>query len=460
MQIKLIVSGMTCGGCEKRINKALAKLDGIDVVNVSYEKAEVEIRFEEERLGVNHIKETIEALGYTVMEDGGAQPRGTLWKKLAGLGLIAIASFLLVKTDIFTRVPQVESSMGYGLLFVIGFLTSFHCIAMCGGINLSQCVQINKASGDSAFTRLRPSILYNLGRVLSYTLIGGIVGALGSVISISGKYRGVVVVVAGIFMILMGLRMLDIFPWLRHVNLSFLNTRGNKSEQDNRRRGGPLAVGLLNGLMPCGPLQTMQLYAMGTGSFLTGALSMFMFSLGTVPLLFGLGLISTILSARFNQRMVKAGAFLVIILGIAMASRGLNLSGINLTAANQASGSIARLEGAQQVVTTVLQSGRYAPFVVQKGVPVKWIIKATADDINGCNNPVTIPKYGIEKRLVPGDNIIEFTPEEEGAVIYTCWMGMISSTIRVVPDIANVTKEDIGEVDSGGVQNNPGGCCG
>ena len=71
-----------------------------------------------------------------------------------------------------------------------------------------------------------------------------------------------------------------------------------------------------------------------------------------------------------------------------------------------------------------------SPFM--RGVPVKWIIQADESDINGCNNQMLIPKYNIEKKLVAGDNIIEFTPTETGTVPYSCWMGMIKSSITVV----------------------------
>ena len=85
--------------------------------------------------------------------------------------------------------------MGYGLLFAVGLLTSLHCIAMCGGINLSQCVTYKFNENETnKITKLKPSLMYNAGRVASYTLIGGIVGALGSVITFSGTAKGIVAI--------------------------------------------------------------------------------------------------------------------------------------------------------------------------------------------------------------------------------------------------------------------------
>jgi plastocyanin domain-containing protein len=66
-----------------------------------------------------------------------------------------------------------------------------------------------------------------------------------------------------------------------------------------------------------------------------------------------------------------------------------------------------------------------------------------ADQLNSCNSPLTVPQYGIRERLVPGDNLIEFTPDKVGTITYTCWMGMIASSIRVVPDVARLTAQDL-----------------
>jgi len=187
---------------------------------------------------------------------------------------------------------------------------------------------------------------------------------------------------------------------------------------------------------------------------------MLVFSLGTVPLMFGLGAISSLLSSKFTKRIMKVSAVLVIFLGVIMLNRGLNLGGFNALAASS-SGNVAQIEGNVQTITTTMESGRYTPIIVQKGIPVKWTIKAQQSDLNGCNNPVTIPKYNIEKKLVPGDNLIEFTPEEEGNITYTCWMGMISSNIKVVADVTKVTDKDIQQTNNTNIPGVPssGGCC-
>ncbi len=443
----LNIEGMTCTGCEMRIEKALQKLDGVVEVRALYVNSQVYVTYDARAVGLKQISETIENLDYKV-SDGTGEPPGAKApvermsvSRLLGIGVLALAIYVMLNTVGIDFLPEIEASMGYGVLFVVGLLTSLHCVAMCGGLNLSQCVSY--ATGNGRFSKLRPSLLYNAGRVISYTVIGGIVGALGSVISFSGAARGIVAVIAGVFMVIMGLNMLNVFPWLKNLNPRIPGMFRRKLPGGRGKRG-PFYVGLLNGLMPCGPLQAMQLYALGTGSFAAGALSMFLFSMGTVPLMFGFGALSTLLSGKYTHKMMRISAVLVIALGLSMAGQGLALSGFSLPSpsfdggSRARSGNVAVVQDGVQVVTTRLYSGRYEPITVQKGIPVRWVIKARKEDINGCNNEIIIPAFNKSKKLAPGDNIIEFTPTETGTFVYSCWMGMIRSKIVVVDDINNI----------------------
>ncbi len=460
-KIVLHVEGMSCTGCETRIENVLRKMEGIIEVKGDYNNSSVDVTYDEAKLGQAGMAEAIEKLGYKVndkpsnsedrLEPGDSQQADNFKTRgkagqIVGIGIIILASYLIINNTIgLNFLPEINQSMGLGLLFMVGMLTSLHCVAMCGGINMSVCMQYKTNDDGSKLAKLKPSLLYNLGRVISYTLLGGLVGALGSVVSFSGTAKGIVSALSGLFMIIMGLNMLNIFPWLRKLNPRLPKFLGRKVH-GNADKKGPLIVGLLNGLMPCGPLQAMQLYALASGSFLYGALSMLLFSLGTVPLMFGFGAVSSILSGKFTNKMMKVSAVLVMVLGIVMLNRGLNLSGLGFTAssASTGDGSIARIENGVQYVSTELEPGGYSPIVVQKGIPVKWIINVEKGDLNGCNNPITIPQYNKQVKLQMGDNLIEFTPEDEGDIIYTCWMGMISSRIRVVTDINSASAEDLG----------------
>jgi len=452
------INGMTCTGCELKIENTLKKLPGVIQAKVRLSSSSALVVYDADVISLKDIIKAIEKLHYVVEDEDKTfltvqkrhQRTATISKDrtnnsfFVGIGIILLALYLMIKNTVgFNFIPEINQSMGYGLLFAVGLLTSLHCVAMCGGIHLSVCTFYPYDSKQAGkFSRLKPSLLYNAGRVTSYTVIGGIVGALGSLISFSGAARGLVSIVAGIFMVIMGLNALAVFPWLRNLQPRMPKIFGEKIYH-SKGRYGPYYVGLLNGLMPCGPLQSMQLYALGTGSFVAGAMSMFTFSMGTVPLMFGLGAVSSLLSGKFTQKMMKASAVLVMGLGIVMINRGLSLSGFHIFSPSSGFSNVAKIEGDVQVVTTKLEAGRYPPIVVQKGIPVRWIIKVEEDDLNGCNNPFIIPKYNKQYTLTVGENVIEFVPEEEGNILYTCWMGMIRSYIRVVDNINNVDLNQI-----------------
>lgn len=436
------LDGVTCTACEFKIEKALKKQNGVFNAKVSYASSTADISYDPEKINLEDIYKIIKKTGYTVSHsDESSFIEDSSNSTTLFIGLILVGLYIIINNTIgFNFFPQVTKNMGYGMLFIAGLFTSVHCIAMCGGINLSQCAGCNGCESNNIYSKLKPSFLYNLGRVSSYTIFGGMVGALGSVFSISLKGKALISLMAGIFMIIMGINMLGIMPVLRKIMPRLPKSLTNIVD-DKRNGNGPFFVGLLNGFMPCGPLQAMQLYALGTGSFLNGALSMFIFSLGTVPLMFSFGAFSSILSSKFTKQMMKISAILVIILGVVMGNRGFSLAGINvadkilspfgINLEQNGKVKTASIEGDYQTVATNLQSGRYEPIEIYAGVPLKWTITAENGTLNGCNNEIIIPEYGIQQKLELGENTIEFTPKNAGTVTYTCWMGMISSTITI-----------------------------
>ena len=333
--------------------------------------------------------------------------------------------------------PNIRTGASYGLIFIFGILTSFHCLAMCGGIAISQSMGNKTQKSENLKVKMPiiflPALLYNLGRILSYTVIGGVIGGIGHVINFPGILKGIIPIIGGIFMIIMAINLIGIFPFLRKLNVRMPLFIAKKIRNSNNY--GPLYVGLMNGLMPCAPLQIVQLYALSTRSVIYGAATSFVFALGTVPLLFSFGLINSVINKKYSVKILKVSVVLVLILGIGMVGRGLSLSGVSINALSfvQNSNGIAtaKIEGNVQTVTTEIESDNYPPIVVHKGIPLKWTIKASEDNLNECNNTINIPQLKIEKKLVAGDNLIEFTPSETGEISYTCWMAMIKSKIIV-----------------------------
>lgn len=437
------IGGMTCVNCENRIERKLRRTAGVKEVQADYNTGTVRIAFDPDLISFRDITSVIEKLGYEVLTE--EQAEQTKISRTVSLLVIIIALYMILqRSGVLNRlVPGqlADSKMGYGMLFLTGMLTSVHCIAMCGGINLSQCIPRTAEGNDSRYSAYIPTFLYNLGRVISYTVIGFILGAVGmaaggaSGTGISVFVQGVIKLLAGAFMVIMGISMLGIFPWLRRFQLRMPKIFAVKIGKKKAAGSQPFVVGLLNGLMPCGPLQAMQLVALASGSPIAGACSMLAFSLGTVPLMLGLGSIVSALGKRYTKAVMSVGAVLVVVLGLAMISQGRSLSGIFVgypagsQAEEEAAGEIA--DGVQ-VVNSTLIPGSYPDITVQAGTPVKWVINAPEGSINGCNYKMIIPDYGIEYAFEEGENVIEFTPTESGTVPYSCWMGMIRANIFVV----------------------------
>jgi sulfite exporter TauE/SafE/copper chaperone CopZ len=435
-EARLRVKGMTCAHCQQKIERGLMALPGVESAKASFSKGTARILYDPAMVGMKDFETAVRGAGYSV----GTQTDGMPLARAAGfVSAILVAYLLLSKVSggaLAGILPLAQAGMGYGMLFVIGLITSVHCAVMCGGINMSQCIgAAGKQMSGGGKGALKPSLLYNLGRVVSYTAVGALVGALGSVVSFTGAMKGAVQAAAGVFMVIMGLSMTGLFPWLSRL---VPRMPSGVAQKLNRRKGsaGPFYVGLINGLMPCGPLQAMQLYALSTGSALAGATSMLVFSLGTVPLMFALGAASSLLSRRFTKRAMAVGAVLVAALGLTMLTGGLNLAGVRLSPGDVAATTAiaeqtTESQGVQQVRTT-LASGRYEPITVTAGTPVEWTIDAPQGSINGCNGRMVIPAFNIEHAFTEGENVIKFTPEKAGVYPYSCWMGMITSTITVV----------------------------
>ncbi|MDF2521302.1 MAG: heavy metal-associated protein [Clostridia bacterium] len=434
---KLKVYEMTCTSCENRVERAVKQLAGVIDAKASYSDQYVEVKYDDELCSLIQIKAAIEAAGYTT--------KASKDYKFMGI-LIAVAAVVLLglKTSGFDMEEKLANA-SYVVLFVVGVLTSIHCVGMCGGIMLSQ--SLSKESKNK-FEAIQPALLYNIGRVISYTILGGIIGAVGSVFSLSITAKAAMQIFAGAFMLIMGLNMAGFSAFRKlHIKLpGFACKAKNKSSS-------PFIVGILNGLMPCGPLQTMQLFALGTGSAAKGALSMFVFALGTVPLMLTFGALSGLLSKGYTKKILKFSGVLIIVLGLIMGNRGFALAGINLNPmtalAEGSQGSAnayvakATLQDGVQIINMTADNNGYTPnsFYVQKGIPVKWIVDGV--EMNSCNNAIVARELNLEWKLKKGENIQEFTPGDKD-INFSCWMGMIRGVIKVVDnlDAVDTSKAD------------------
>lgn len=420
---------MTCNHCKIKITEALKKVENVKNINFDGHIAEIEYNGEIDKQKI--INEIIKIDYYTnskMISDNKRTLKenvsiGEFFKIISVFLLLSFVLNKFFKFNIFNAIPVINSDVTYAMLFVIGLITSIHCVSMCGAINL--------IASTSDIKNFKKPILYNLGRLTSYTIIGGIVGIIGSTFKVNIYFQGIIIIIASIVMLLISLHMMGMINFsLRIKPLKVFNNLKTKNS---------FILGLSNGLMPCGPLQAMQVYALSTGSFVYGALSMFIFCLGTIPLMLFMGMISNFLNNKNRKILNKMSTVLILLLSIVMLNRGLLSMGVdisNIFKPNYDNYLKSKITEDYQIVEFDLKYDGYEDIVVQKGIPVKMIINVTKNTLTGCNNGIKINGFNITKDLRFGKNIIEFTPNETKTFTYTCWMGMLKNNIVVVDDPA------------------------
>lgn len=202
----------------------------------------------------------------------------------------------------------------------IAFLGSFgHCIGMCGGIVLAYTT-IKIKPESSKVSKSVAHLLYSFGRVLTYSILGAMFGALGGVVLFSNNANGILLIVAGVAMILAGLSLMGKIKFLTLIEHSFSSSpfykktfQGVLHSQSNVSF---FLLGMLNGLLPCGFVYFFAITAASTADPLSGALVMAIFGMSTIPAMFGVGFLASLASATsFRNMMMSLSSVAVILYG-------------------------------------------------------------------------------------------------------------------------------------------------
>lgn len=240
--------------------------------------------------------------GYTLSTE--AEKKQVNWKEFNTALPIAFGFvflfLLLQKLGIVNLVNT--GQVTYGTAFVVGIIASLStCMAVVGGLVLSMSATFAK-EGD----KVRPQILFHAGRVVSFFILGGIIGTIGSVFQLNQTGTLVLGIGIGLIMFILGLNLLDVFHFAKRLQPAmpkFLSSKALTLTKLNHSLT-PALVGIATFFLPCGFTQSMQIFTLSTGSFLKGGLTMFFFALGTLPVL---ALVS--FSSFSIQNSSKAGTF-------------------------------------------------------------------------------------------------------------------------------------------------------
>ncbi len=294
-QYKFQVEGMHCKACVLMIESELGELPNVSRVKSNLHGNSVEV---EGDFGDKTPEQVAEILSIPVRSHGyvisvqrldGSATGGQEWQnkwadfKVAipvSLGFILLFIFLQ-KIGIINLVNA--SEVTYGTAFVIGIIASLStCMAVVGGLVLSMSATYAKEG-----SRVKPHLMFHIGRMVSFFVLGGVIGLIGSAFTLNSTATFVLSLIIGIVMLILGINLLGVFHWAKRLQPSmpkFISRHVHGISKFNHTFA-PILIGLATFFLPCGFTQSMQLFTLSTGSFIEGGLTMFIFALGTLPVL-------------------------------------------------------------------------------------------------------------------------------------------------------------------------------
>jgi len=336
----------------------------------------------------------------------------------------------------------------------VGGLT---CLAVQGGL-LASTIAAREGddlkTGEKTKHAFFPTAAFLATKLIAYTILGFILGAFGGAINITPNVQISMQLVAGLYMIVVALNLLNVHPIFRYAIIQpprFL-TRLVRNQSKSKDLFAPAILGGMTIFIPCGTTLAMETLAISSASPILGASIMAAFVLGTMPLFFGVGYLTSTLGDAFQGKFLKITAFLVLYLGVSSINGSLlaagspitlqsiaenspiqiDLSGGRNAAQNDSAASTGVINGIQTADITVFPTGYKPDYIkVKAGAPVR--LNLTTSGGYGCTVGFRIPSLGINKDLSKEDPaIVEFTPQNPGKITWTCSMGMYRGVIEVI----------------------------
>lgn len=338
--------------------------------------------------------------------------------------------------------------MNLWVIFLTGLTVGgLTCLAVQGGLLASVIAAREEEEVEKKINTknpVRPTLAFLAAKLVSYTFFGALLGAFGLAIGISQTTQVIMQGVAGLYMIAIALNLLNVHPIFRYVVIQppkFI-VRKVRSQSKSKDLFAPAFLGAMTIFIPCGTTLAMEALAISSGNVLLGAAIMATFVLGTTPLFFGIGWITSILGDTFRTKFLRIAAIGVLYLGVTSLNGALVAGGSPVTLqsfikiftiqSNSESVDSQISSGVQQIEISVTSNG-YSPryIKVKKDIPVKLTLNSK--DAYSCASAFRIPSLGISKNLQANETqIITFTPKEAGNIAFSCSMGMYTGVIEVL----------------------------
>ncbi|MFS8097414.1 sulfite exporter TauE/SafE family protein [Lentzea alba] len=331
------------------------------------------------------------------------------------------------------------------------FAGGVSCAAVQGGLLTGLITRQRAAAGDNTAQRdwrgqlgddLAPVGGFLAGKLVSHTLLGALLGALGSAVDISVGFRTWLQIGAGVLVVVFGLAQLGV-PGFRRIviepPISWMKIVRSRARSQSAL--APAVLGFVTILIPCGVTLSVEALALTSGSALMGAATMAVFVLGTAPLFAILGYAARKAATAWKGRLGVVTGIVVVAMGLYTLNGGLELAGAPFAASRIAeaassndtpsdTSAVSVVDGKQIVVITA-RTGAYSPDNVQaqSGLPTTLVVKS--DQAQGCVRSFVVRD---QQKVLPvsGETRIELGVLQPGRLDYACGMGMYTGVITVV----------------------------
>lgn len=436
---------MHCRSCEMTLEAELTKVAHVVRAEANHKTGTVIIASDDTMPDEEMIRDVISKAGYAVTDAAGHLPIFSRELEAYVAALFAIA-LVFVGYLVLSHFGWLSASFGsetldlsrLGLVLLIGLAAGIStCAALVGGLVLGVAARYSELHPERSFRdRFVPQLWFNAGRIGGFAFFGMLLGFFGDRLQLSLSATAFLTFLVGAVMLLIGLQLSELFPRLSHFSFTLPKTvsrmfgahRGSERGYSHR---GALLSGALTFFLPCGFTQAVQLSVITLGDAFSGAVIMAVFALGTVPGLLAFGGLGTAIRGGMRRIFFSIIAVVLLAFGSWNIWNAWHLFGWNGQGAAVPSVGDAAT-GEVQVIRMTQDADGYHPSplpTLTAGVPVRLIIDS--QDTYSCASSFVIPGLGIERRLKPGENIIEFTPTRTGAIPFSCSMGMYRGVINV-----------------------------
>ncbi len=462
---KLFIKGMHCSSCEILIEKKLLKQPGVKAVDASLNSGTATVYFDS-LPELKQINAAFAADGYQFSLKrfpGVKQPpllnftggkleinpdKLNALLRWAGLSLLILFAFFLVDKSKLAASISVNSSSSLPVFFLFGLVAgSSTCAALIGGLLLSLGKKWNEQyiSETSDAAKATPYLLFNLGRLVSFFVLGGVLGTIGRAIQINSSITALLIIVISLAMTILGLQMLEV-KWAYRFNFTvpkFLSRKA-ASTDERQSRFMPLLTGMATFFLPCGFTLVAQGIAVTSGSFMNGALIMGAFALGTLPVLAAISWSNIRFNKRphFTAQFNKIAGLIVVFFALYNINAQMNVLGVaslsdinfnNPAPVAAENVKLPEIVNNEQILKMSANALGYTPSIltVRAGIPVRWEIEDTGTA--GCTTTFVAP--GLINGVYTfhrGQNVLAFTAPKAGTYKFSCAMGMVTGRIEAI----------------------------